>query len=180
MLKAKVCPVNTWRGIQCTVSQIFTASQRAKLNPNRGGRISGRFFYCSSCEWESELAATRASGSLPDNHSSTSPPVPHLSRGFNSGEQSGAHVQAGQRVKVCPSTLLALLLHLSLWLAPGLEVTFCMVVTKPLICSGTALPKKQGQSRRPSAKFLYVFPLGSISFHPVTGLGGSEVLVSSE
>lgn len=53
----------------------FYCFAKGKLNANRGGRISGLCFHGSSCEWESEVAATRVSGSLPGDlskHQSTS------------------------------------------------------------------------------------------------------------
>lgn len=74
MLKAKVSPIIHGEVFSALRVRFSTASQRAKLNPNRGGRISGLSFHCSSCEWESETAATRASGSLPGDlskHQST-------------------------------------------------------------------------------------------------------------
>jgi len=43
----------------------FCCFAKSQINPHRGGKISGLSFRCSSCELDSETAATRASGSLP-------------------------------------------------------------------------------------------------------------------
>lgn len=63
---------------------------------------------------------------------------------------------------------------------PWSGVTFYRAVTKPLILSGAARPNEPVWSRRSSACFLYVSPLGTPSFCPVTSLGVREVLASSE